>query len=80
MAGAFDGSSHAALVFQAVARNAARQQLALFVDELEQKVSVFVINVFDAEFAETAVFSGAQTDFRVAQKFDIFSGSSHIFE
>ena len=47
MAGAFDGSSHAALVFQAVARNAARQQLALFVDELEQKVSVFVINVFE---------------------------------
>ena len=73
MAGAFDGSSHAALVFQAVARNAARQQLALFVDELEQKVSVFVINVFDAEFAETAVFSGAQPDFGVAQKFDIFS-------
>lgn len=73
VAGAFDGGCDAALVFQAIARDAARQQFALFVDELKQEVSVFVINVFDAEFAETAVFSGAQTDFWVAQKFDIFS-------
>ena len=71
--GAFDGSSHAALVFQAVARDAARQQFALLVDELQQKVAVFVVNVLDAEFTETAVFLVAQPDFRVAEKFYVFS-------
>jgi len=70
---ALHGGSNAALEFQAVARDAAGQQLALFVDKLEQKVGVFVVNVFNAEFAETAVFFGAQPDFGVAQEFDIFS-------
>jgi len=73
VAGTFDGSRYAALVFQAVAGDAAREQFALFVDELQQKVAVFVVNVFDAEFAETAVFFVAQPDFRVAEKFYVFS-------
>lgn len=73
MAGAFDGGGHAALVFQAVTCDAARQQFALFVDELQQKVAVFVVDVFDAEFAETAIFFVAQPDFRIAQKFNVFS-------
>lgn len=76
-AGALYGGSHAALVFQAVARDTARQQFALFVDELKQEIGVFVIDVFDAEFAETAVFFTAQTDFRIAEKLYIFSCSSH---
>lgn len=80
MAGAFNGRSHAALVFQAVAGNTAGQQFALLVDELKQEIGVFIIDMFDAEFAETAVFLGAQANFRVAEKFYIFSGSSHILK
>jgi hypothetical protein len=56
VAGTLNGSCYAALKFQAVAGDAAWQQFALLVDKLKQKVSVFVIDVFDAEFAETAVF------------------------
>ena len=77
MTRAFDGSSYAALIFQAVACDAAWEQFALFVDELEQKICVLVINVFDAEFAKTAVFFATQPKFRVAEELDIFSGSSH---
>ena len=53
---ALNGSSYTALVFQAVACDTAREQFALFVDELDQEVRVFVINVLDTEFAETAIF------------------------
>ena len=77
MACTFDGSSYAALVLQAVACDPARQQFALFIDELEQEVRIFVINVLDAEFAETAIFFTTQPEFRVAEELDIFSGSSH---
>ena len=73
MAGALDGGGHAALVFQAVARDTARQDFALLVDELQQKVAVFVVNVFDAELAETAIFFVAQPDFRIAEEFYVFS-------
>lgn len=72
-----DGGSHTALVFQAVACNATRKQFALFVDELDQKIRIFVVNVLDAELAETAVFFAAQPEFGVAQELDIFSRSSH---
>lgn len=73
MAGAFDGCGYAALVFQAVACDAARKDFALLVDELNEKIGVFVVNVLDAEFAETAIFFLAQPNFRVAQKFYVFS-------
>jgi hypothetical protein len=39
VAGAFNGCGYAALVFEAVARDAARQQFALLVDELKQKIA-----------------------------------------
>ncbi len=77
MTSAFDGRGHAALVLQAVAGDAAGQHFTLFIDELEQKLRVFVINVLDAEFAETAIFFVAQSDFRIAEEFYIFSGRSH---
>ncbi len=70
---AFHGSSHPALVFQAIACDTAREQFALLVDELEQEVCVLIIDVFDAELAETAVFFVFQPDFRVAQKLYVFS-------
>ena len=80
MTGTLDGSSHAALIFQAVACDTAWEQFALFVDELEQEICVFVINVLDAEFAKTAVLFATQPELRVAEEFDIFSGSSHGME
>jgi hypothetical protein len=72
-----DGGGDAALELEAVACDAAREQLALFVDELEQEVGIFVINVLDAESTETAVFFATQTEFRIAEELYIFSGSSH---
>ena len=69
----FNGGSYATLVFEAVACNTARQQFALLIDELQQKIRIFIVDVFDAEFAETAVFFASQTDFRVAEEFYIFS-------
>jgi hypothetical protein len=74
---AFNSSGYTALVFEAVTRDSARQQLALFVDKLQQEVGVLVINMLEAKFAETAVFFCTQPDFRIAEKFNVFSGSSH---
>ena len=68
-----DGGSHTTLVLQAVACNTTREQFALFVDELDQEIRILVVNVLDAEFAETAVFFAAQPKFWVAQELDIFS-------
>lgn len=69
----FYGRRNAALVFEAVACDTTWQQFALLIDELKQKICVFVVNVFDAELAETAVFFAAQSDAGIAKKFYIFS-------
>ena len=74
----FDGLRDFTLVFQRVASDAAWQQFALFVDELKQKLSVFVINVFDSEFAETAIFFALLTNIRITEKFYIISTSRHL--
>jgi translation initiation factor 2B subunit (eIF-2B alpha/beta/delta family) len=71
--GAFYGNSHTALVFQAVACDTTWEQFALFVDELKEEIRIFVINVFDAEFAETAVFFVPEPNFWVAEELYIFS-------
>jgi hypothetical protein len=73
VAGAFHSGGYAALVFEAITGDAAGQQFALLIDELEQEFGIFVIDVFDTEFAETAVFFVFQPDFRVAKKLYIFS-------
>ena len=73
MTGTFNGAGNAALVFQAVTCDTAWQQFALFVDELEQKIGIFVINVLDTEFAETAIFFVPEPDFWVAEELYIFS-------
>jgi hypothetical protein len=70
---ALNGSGNAALILEAVARDTARQKLALFIDELEKEVRVLVVNVFDAEFAETAIFFVPETNFWIAQELYIFS-------
>lgn len=68
-----DSSRNATLVLEAVACDTAWQELALFVDELEEEIRVFVVNVLDAEFAETAIFLVPETNFGVAQELYIFS-------
>lgn len=73
MTSTLDSSRNATLVFEAVARDTARQELALFIDELEEEIRVFVVNVLDTEFAKTAIFFIPETDFRVAQELYIFS-------
>ena len=73
MAGTLNGSSYPALILQAVAGDTARQQFALFVDKLEQKVRVPVIDIFDTELAKTAVFFAFQSNFWIAEKLYIFS-------
>jgi len=66
--GTLNSSSHPALVLQRVAGDAAWKHFTLFVDELQQKVSVF-----DAELAETAVFLTLLTYIWIAEKLDIVS-------
>lgn len=73
MPGTLDSGSHPALIFQAVTGDTARQQFALFVDKLEQKVRVAVIDIFDTELAETAIFFAFQANFWIAEKLYIFS-------
>lgn len=73
MTGTLNGGSHPALVLQRIAGDAAWKHFALFVDELQQKVTVFVVNIFDTELAEAAVFLALLADVRIAEKLDIVS-------
>ena len=56
MAGALDSFGHFLLVLVGGTGDTAGQNLALLIDELQQEVGVFIIDVLDAEFLETAVF------------------------
>lgn len=56
MTGAFDGLGHFTLIFQAGAGQPAGQDFALLVEQFQQEVAVFVINVFDTGFLEAVVF------------------------
>jgi hypothetical protein len=73
VAGAFNGGSHTALIFQAVTGDTTWQNFGLFVNKLKQKVCVFIVNIFNTELAEAAVFFAAQPKARVAEEFYIFS-------
>lgn len=73
MASAFDGCSHFALEFHRVARDAAGQEFALLVDEVHQKVYIFVVDVFDTKTAEAAVFFAFLTEFGIVEKLNVFS-------
>ena len=52
----FNCLGHFPLVFGGSTGDPAWQNLTLFVDEFEQEVSIFVINVFNPAFLETAIF------------------------
>jgi len=71
--GTFYGRRNAALVLEAIACDTAWQQFALFVDELKEEIGIFVINVLDSEFAETAIFFVPKPNFWVAEELYIFS-------
>lgn len=68
-----DGGGDTALVLQGVAGDTAGKHFALFVDELKQEIRIFVVDIFDAELTETAVFLAFLTKVRVAEKLDIVS-------
>ena len=56
MACALDSFGHFLLILVGSTGDAAGQNLALLIDELQQEVCIFIINVFNAKFLETAVF------------------------
>ncbi len=62
MTGAFHGLGHAALVLQRSAGDAARQNLALLVEEFLEEFGIFVVNVLDAALLETAILLLLQVD------------------
>ena len=56
MAGTLDSLGHFLLILVGSTGDAAGQNLALLIDKLQQEVSIFIVNIFDAEFFETTVF------------------------
>ena len=56
MAGALDGLGHFLLILVGSTGDAAGQDFALLVDELQQEVCILIIDILDAEFLETAIF------------------------
>ena len=56
MAGALDSFGHFLLILVGSTGDAAGQDFALLVDELQQEVCIFIVNILDAELFETAVF------------------------
>ena len=56
MASALDGLGNFLLVLVGGTGDATGKDLALLVDELQQEVSVLIVDVFDAELLEAAVF------------------------
>lgn len=62
-----------ALEFQRVAGDAPGQELALWVDKLQEEVRITVVNIANAVFLEAAVFFPLFSDVGVVEKFDIVS-------
>ena len=56
MTGALDSLRHFFLVLVRGAGDATGQNLALFVDELQQEVGILIVDILDTEFFETAIF------------------------
>ena len=68
---ALDSRCHFALVLQRVTSNTARQDFALLVDELQQEVAIFVIDVLDAKLAEAAILFALLANLRIAEELNI---------
>jgi hypothetical protein len=71
MTGTLHCGSHLALVFEGVTRNPARQQFALLIYKLQKKIRILVINILDAELAETTVLLSILANLWIAQKLNI---------
>jgi hypothetical protein len=74
---AFDGGRHFALILKRIARNTTGKDFALFVYKLQEEICIFIIDVFNPEFAKTAIFFAVLANFGIAQEFDIISGGCH---
>ena len=78
MTGTFDGLGDLALVFVGSAGDAAGQDLALLIDELQQEVGILVVDVLDAVLLEAAVFLSLGIDRDGGQIFDVVVGLCHF--
>ena len=56
MAGTLYGLGYTTLEFQRSTGDTARQDLALFVEELLEEFGILIVNIFDTTAFETAVF------------------------
>src|SRR5690606_1812020 len=72
MAGTLYGLGYFPLEFQGSTGEAAGQHLALVIDELQQEVCVFVIDVFDAILFKTAVLLTVVLHFGGSYVLDLF--------
>lgn len=67
-----NGGRHPSLILQGISRDAPGQQFALLIHKLDEKIRVLVIDVFDAELAETAIFFPLLTQGGIGEEFDFF--------
>ena len=74
LAGFFDRFRNFALVLERVAGDTSGQYFALLIDELEQEVCIFVINIANPEAAETAIFRPLLANFGITQELYFVSG------
>ena len=79
MAGALDSFGHFLLILVGSTGNATGKDLTLLVDELEQEVCVLIVDIFDAEFFETAIFFALCFDSYWGQIFDFTFVSHFLF-
>jgi len=56
MSRAFDRLGNFALILERVSGDAPRKNFSLLIDEVEQKLRLFIINVADVVFLEAAIF------------------------
>lgn len=50
-----NGAGYPSLIFQGISCDAPGQEFTLLIYKLDKEIRIFVINMFDAEFAETAI-------------------------
>ena len=72
VAGLFNGFAYATLVFEAGSGQAAGQNLTLLIDQHQQKIGVFVVDVLEALLTEAAVPFALRVDGDRIQVTDVF--------
>ena len=82
MAGTLDSLGHFFLILVGSTGDAAGQNLALLIDELQQEVCILIVNILDAEFLETAIFLALGFNGNRGEVFDFgfVSHDSNVFK